>query len=272
MKKTSLITFLMTLAISIVGGGLYSSILKFAVQDSTGLIERNSPLFIILILLTLLFIIISAFYSMSYKYNWYISFSDIVINRSPVFILSMVLCIVFLSLSALSDVSNFISEYQVISAVRAALSVLSISAVIKLISSNIKGVFDELFSFYQIIPTFWCCFNFMMIYKENAANPAVNSYIFKLIAGLCVMLAVFKYASFTFRRSGIRFCILFSFCGIFFTMVYYGGLFLRGISLGKVQYEAMYEFFGMIGMMFLIISNTLNIMSKNSNETIVECK
>lgn len=268
MKKSAFFVFIFSSICSLIGAAFYSCILMYSTEEGTGFINESGPYFVCMWTLSIIFFAVAGVYSVTYKYNWYKSFQSIITNSHPLFISANVASAVLVLLSSVFDIMRFVSGgFLMTSVVRAVFAFIAFSAIIKLISQHIRGIPDDLYSIYALAPTLWCSFTFMLIFKDNAPNPIIASYILELFAGLCIMLSVFRYSSFSFRRKGLRFCVLFSLSAMFFTTSYYGGEFLAFISSGRSFSEPLAEIIGMFGMMLYSSANAYNLMLKSADNS-----
>lgn len=266
MKKSAFFVFIFSCICSVIGAVLYSCVLMYSTDGLTGFIDESGSYFAFMWVLGIIFLAVAGVYAATYKYNWYKSFQSIITNAHPVFISTNIAAAVFMLSSAIFDLGRFVANgFAMTAAIRAVFALAAFSAVLKIVSANIRGVVDGFYSIYALVPTIWCSFTFMLIFKDNSPNPIIAAYILELLAGLCIMLSVFRYSSFSFRRKGLRFCVFFSLAAMFFTCSYYGGELLACINSGRALSEPLAEALGMFGMMIYSSANAYNLMLKNAD-------
>ncbi len=63
------------------------------------------------------------------------------------------------------------------------------------------------------------CLWLITAYQQVSADPVILSYIYQILAIICVLLATYFIASFSFQRPRPRLCLLFSLLGIYLSIV-----------------------------------------------------
>ncbi|MCD7927709.1 MAG: hypothetical protein LUF80_02440 [Oscillospiraceae bacterium] len=63
------------------------------------------------------------------------------------------------------------------------------------------------------------CLWLIAAYQQVSADPVVLSYIYQILAIICVLLATYFIASFSFQRPRPRLCLMFSLLGIYLSIV-----------------------------------------------------
>ena len=59
-------------------------------------------------------------------------------------------------------------------------------------------------AYFSIIPMFWACFDLIMTFKANGANPLISEFIFELFASIAVMYALYCFIGFLFGKSNTQ--------------------------------------------------------------------
>lgn len=70
-----------------------------------------------------------------------------------------------------------------------------------------------------LLPAFYVCYWLVLAYEARAADPVVRSYLYELLAVICVLLALYHIAGCAFEKARPARCLYFCLMGVYFSMV-----------------------------------------------------
>lgn len=109
---------------------------------------------------------------------------------------------------------------------------LIISAVFKYRTEDSAAYGGGKYSFFRLMPVFWCCFWLILLYRDRSPNPTIEYYAYELLAVSCGVLAIYYSSGDAFGSykpaQSLIFCVL----TVFFCAVSSVGQIFAGLFFG----------------------------------------
>lgn len=110
------------------------------------------------------------------------------------------------------------SESRLLLLLLGVLCVASFFCVLCTALRNFRGTRSQ-YSLPLLVPAYTCCLWLVTSYQQRALNPTVLSYVYELLAIVCLVLAFYFTAGFSFGRTLVWPCAFFALLGIYFGLV-----------------------------------------------------
>jgi hypothetical protein len=223
MRKGVIFMPLAAFVAGVAGFFIRRSELNTVFNDGTGLAERNAPVSVILIALSvaafIAFALISYFTASKYK-----AVNDYVHAFSPAGFSYLAIFFVLGFCWLASDIMYFLdiqsermfSAIDIIFVVMSALSAVSIMFLARAAYRRREGAELLLFG---VIPSVFLCFWLILLYKQNAANPVLLEYSYQTLAISAAALSFYFSAGFVFKKAAAGKQLLSMLLTVYFGMV-----------------------------------------------------
>lgn len=223
MRKGVIFMPLAAFAAGVAGFFIRRTELGTVFDEATGLAERNAPVSMILIALSvavfLAFAMVSYFIGSKYK-----AVNDYVHAFSPAGFSYLAIFFILGFCWLASDIMYFldlqaVGVFAVIDMIYVIMSALSAVSIIFLARAAYRRRAGAELLLFGVIPSVFLCFWLILLYKQNAANPVLLEYSYQTLAISAAALSFYFSAGFVFKKTAAGKLLLSMLLTVYFGMV-----------------------------------------------------
>jgi hypothetical protein len=223
MRKGVIFLPLVVFIIGVVGFFIRRNELGTVFDEATGLAEKNAPISLMLLALSIavfiIFSLISYFISSKYKAvdDYIHAFSPAGFSYLAVFFI-LGFCWLASDVMYVLDL-RAVGIYSIIEIIFVALSALSAVSIIILARAAYRRRAGAELLLFGVIPSIFLCFWLILLYKQNAANPVLLEYSYETLAISAAALSFYFGAGYVFKKSATGKMLLSMVLCVYFCMV-----------------------------------------------------
>lgn len=225
MKRNGIIELVLTIAAGVAGYLLRSRELGTIFDETTGLAQKNAPVSLMLIGLSVLICLVLLVMTVGLRRKSDVDFAAAFAysNSIPnllIFILSVLMAI-FAGYWLMVNPSDQGSAFK--DMLWGVLTVLSGAAMAATALKIIKGRVESTTAMLTMVPVVYLCVWLVISYMDRAADPVMLRYIYEFFALAFTLMAYYYIASFAFDKIRIRRLVFCSRVAVYFILVTVAG-------------------------------------------------